>query len=80
MSHIVTDAMKAGPDESHAVSAAIKKLNTLLKVSKTAAEYLEQLNIIKAECDKGMQYKVLAGESTGTLQKKTNVEIMPFLN
>lgn len=64
MSHIVTDAMKASSEEPHAVSAALKKLAALLKATpppKTSAEYLEQLNIIKTECDKGMQYKVLAG-------------------
>lgn len=61
LSHIVTDAMNPGSDEAHAVSAAIKKLATLLQASKTSAEYLEQLEIIKTECDKGMQYKVLAG-------------------
>lgn len=64
LSHIITDAMKAESDEPRAISAALKKLSTLLKASpaKTSGEYLEQLNIIKTECDKGMQYKVLAGE------------------
>lgn len=62
LSHIVTDAMKPGSDGTHAVSEAVKKLGGLVKASKTPAEYLEQLEIIKTECDKGMQYKILAGK------------------
>lgn len=62
LSHIVTDAMKAGSDETHAVTGAVKTLATLVQASKSSAEYLEQLEIIKTECDKGIQYKVLAGE------------------
>lgn len=56
--------MKANSEESHAVSAALKAFNTLINTTcvKSSVEYLEQLNIIKTECDKGMQYKVLAGK------------------
>lgn len=49
-------------NENHAVTGAVKKLAELVEASKTPAEYLEQLEIIKTECDKGMQYRVLAGE------------------
>lgn len=61
LSHIVTDAMKPDSNETHVVSGAVKKLDELVKASKTPAEYLEQLQIIKAECDKGVQYRILAG-------------------
>lgn len=63
MSHIVTDEMKASPEEARAVTAAIKTLDGLVNadVVKTAAEYSEELTRIKTECDKGLQYRILAG-------------------
>lgn len=62
MGHIITDAMNAGSNETRAVTGAVKKLAELVQATKTSAEYLEQLEIIKTECDKGMQYRILAGE------------------
>lgn len=55
--------MTSGSIDSHAITAAIKALKTLNTAEslKTPPEYIEQLNSIKTECDKGLQYKVLAG-------------------
>lgn len=64
LSHIVTDSMKADPEDSRVVTSALKALETLVKADalKTTAEYAEQLALIKTECDKGLQYKMLAGQ------------------
>lgn len=63
MSNIVTDEMTSGPIDSQAITAAIKALKKLNEAQnlKTTPEYVEQLNIIKTECDKGLQYRVAAG-------------------
>lgn len=55
--------MTSGPIDSQALTAAIKTLKQLNEVKnlKTPPEYIEQLNIIKTECDKGLQYRVVAG-------------------
>lgn len=65
MSNIITDHMKSGSEESHVVSAAVTALNNLVSASslKTSEEYMEQLSLIKIECDKGLQYRVLAGKN-----------------
>lgn len=55
--------MLTGGAESKALSNAITKLANLIKEKNIVEprEYINHLNIIKQECDKGLNYKVLAG-------------------
>lgn len=54
--------MKTSQD-THILSEAIGKLKMFIKsdVSIPLGEYCEQLGIIKQECDRGLEYRVLAG-------------------
>lgn len=46
---------------SEVIEQNIKQLNSLNKSKASAKQILEKLEVLKTECDKGIQHKVLAG-------------------
>ncbi|KAI4466842.1 hypothetical protein MML48_2g00002134 [Holotrichia oblita] len=62
LTHIVTDWMMASSANSLELVDAIRQLNELTSgESMDLQALITQLSIIRAECDKGLNYKVLAG-------------------
>lgn len=57
--------MVGGPANSHIVTDAVVKLGNLVKEkdNKAPKVHVDQLNIIKGECDKGLEYRVVAGNN-----------------
>lgn len=51
------------PKSSEAIQETIKKLNNLNKSKAPALQIIENLEALKVECDKGIQYKVIAGKT-----------------
>lgn len=47
---------------SEVIQETIKQLNALNKSKAPAKQIIEKLEALKAECDKGIQHKVLAGK------------------
>lgn len=63
LSYIVTDWMMAGALNSPALVDAIAKLRNLVKSPATdSKEFIVQLTVIRTECEKGLNYQVLAGK------------------
>lgn len=56
--------MQSKPADANIIIDAIKALNNYNKLrgTKTSAEYMEQIAIVKNECNKGLQYRVIAGK------------------
>ncbi|XP_018573410.1 armadillo repeat-containing protein 6 homolog [Anoplophora glabripennis] len=61
LSSIIKELMLE-PKSSDAIEDRIKQLNNLNKSKAPAKEILEILEALKAECDKGIQYRVIAGQ------------------
>ncbi|XP_017781091.1 PREDICTED: armadillo repeat-containing protein 6 homolog [Nicrophorus vespilloides] len=60
LSKVIIDLMASSVD-SQTVTDALKRLSKLVKENQPPQEYVEELKIIKTQCDIGLQYKVIAG-------------------
>lgn len=61
LSHIVKDGV-GNSSNSEQVETAVKQLDNLNKSNASAEAIIEQLNTIKTECGKGIQFQIFAGK------------------
>lgn len=60
LTHIVKDSI-GNSSNSETVEAAVKQLNNLNNSNTSSEAIIDQLNLIKQECDKGIQFQIFAG-------------------
>lgn len=61
MSQIKNNFISNNPEFESAIDDALEKLSEYLQIEIDKCEYVKQLQLLKVECDKGLQYRVYAG-------------------